>query len=338
MKVNCPRCNAEVEIDEADADDQSRVRLRCAECNAKILIRVNRPELKVDEATPRPARRLHGLDGISIERADETGGAKRSLRVAHVPEDCLPDFRAGLKGTEIYGNNPNKLNWVLSEPPYVLEGLSIEEATEIEAWVQEVGGQLASDDDGDSDELMVVAGADDSADETSDDGALIIAGDADDTAEEDLVAVEPDEPEPDIAADLAAAMGTAPVDRVAETTPPPDASDDDVSVEAFDDPDASLVPFHQLDADKPVTTQNRLEGLDRVLGLVSAAVRVELIDIAGPDPAGAIENALDEAKDRLLLRAAELGADGVVAVRMHQGSLGTEAWVVVLTGTAVSRG
>jgi predicted Zn finger-like uncharacterized protein len=314
MQVSCPRCSSPVDVDESQADANDKVRLRCGECGAKILIQVNRPELKVDDAlVSKPPRRLQSLDGLSIERDELGNGEVRSLVVARMPEEHLADFRLGLKGTGIYGDNPNKLNWLLQEPPYELDGLTATEANEIEAWVREVGGVLQGDEPDESDD------------------ALEFEAEGDETLDEDDAIVAVDD---DIAAELSATFQA----DASLADDFDDDFDDDISVEDLDDPDASLVPFQQLDGDAPVTTQNRLEGLDQVLGLVSGAVRLELVDVAGPDPAAAIERALDEAKDRLLLRSAELGADGVVAVRMHQGALGHDGWVVVLTGTAVRRG
>ncbi len=52
MQVDCPRCGASNYINEAGADDAGKVRTACKDCSARLLIKVNRPDLKVNPGIP----------------------------------------------------------------------------------------------------------------------------------------------------------------------------------------------------------------------------------------------------------------------------------------------
>jgi DNA-directed RNA polymerase subunit RPC12/RpoP len=160
MQISCPKCGESIPVDHAEADDTGKVRLQCGECSARLLIKVNRPELKVDQSipltpAPEPAPdvpqngRLDELDDLSIERSTGDDDGSRTVVVRSLPAGAMSELRRALFLVPRLSSNPNKLMQLLAQLPYRFEGLTEAEADTLEGRLDELGAVLADADDED---------------------------------------------------------------------------------------------------------------------------------------------------------------------------------------------
>lgn len=151
MQVACPRCSTENEIDETEQAADGRVRMRCSNCNAKLLIKVNRPDLKLDSDIPETpddadndvgtaSVRLAPLDELEIELGEDDEVRERDdwhVLVVHELEwKRIGDFRRALLGTPKFKRNPNKMQDVTSAFPYVIQELAPEGLAKLTALLE----------------------------------------------------------------------------------------------------------------------------------------------------------------------------------------------------------
>ena len=138
MQVACPRCGTENAIDESEQAADGRVRTRCTQCDAKLLIKVNRPDLKVADDIPATqdsgendvglaSERLAPLSEIEIDLGDEGERERDSWHVLVIHElewSKVGDLRRALLGLPRFKRNPNKMQDVTSEFPFVIPDLA----------------------------------------------------------------------------------------------------------------------------------------------------------------------------------------------------------------------
>lgn len=157
MQVNCPGCGEEVAVEGAETAPDGRVRLRCPGCDSRLLIKINRPDLKVDDKIPTdngdgedaalPVDRTAALEALERFEIDVGSGEYAShgagMRVV-VVQELSEAGREVLKRSLIriprFTRNPNKIHDATAELPYVLVGLEADEADELEALIVEEGG------------------------------------------------------------------------------------------------------------------------------------------------------------------------------------------------------
>ncbi len=246
MQVTCPKCSAKVDIDPGERDDKGRVRLRCGECDAKLLIKVKAPALKLDggipssesvpaippeaaplaaapavEPTPPPATRSGGgldlgaltldtgVEGDSVD-VSTTIEAAWVVVVDRLDEGGISELRRVMMRIGRFKRNPNKLHDLTSDLPFVLNGVSEDEARQLNATIDsllgacragpevelldsegkpfpapeeplEIAGEAYDEASG---ELVVAGGADDD-DEPEPEEGLVVAGEADEDEEAD---------------------------------------------------------------------------------------------------------------------------------------------------------
>ena len=157
MRVTCPRCGTGNAIDESQQAGDGRVRTRCTECNAKLLIKVNRPDLKVADdipATPDDAddaglagERIAPISEIEIEVGEGDEPGRDTWRVVIVHElqwNRVGDLRRALLGLPRFKRNANKMQDVTSELPYVIPDLSEVELDKIGNVLNDAGARWLS--------------------------------------------------------------------------------------------------------------------------------------------------------------------------------------------------
>ena len=156
MNVACPRCGAKIDVASGETADDGRIRVPCTGCDAKLLIKVNRPDLKLDgsiptsngeELAPLAADRstsLEALEQFSIDVGSgeySSGGAGlRVVVVQSLPEEGLDELRRRLIRIPRFRRNPNKIHDATAELPYVLTNLEMEDEEDLEAMVVRLGG------------------------------------------------------------------------------------------------------------------------------------------------------------------------------------------------------
>ena len=172
MQVTCPKCSTSVDIDPAERDDKGRVRLRCGSCDAKLLIKVKAPALKLDEAIPssatsppepgpppepepepepEPTARSGGgldltaltletgIEGDSVD-ASTTIDAAWMVVVDKLDEGGISELRRVMMRIGRFKRNPNKLHDLTSDLPFVLGGLTKVESAELNATIDSLLG------------------------------------------------------------------------------------------------------------------------------------------------------------------------------------------------------
>ena len=203
MQIKCPRCETSIPVDPESRDDAGRVRLRCPDCDAKLLIKVKAPPLKVDDAIPpteqepnggdEEAARLPGLGDIVIDtgaaRDDEEDDANGDegpwmLLVIDLPYLEVGELRRLMMRIPRFSRNPNKLHDLTNELPFTLGGITEAEAVRLETSVLGMGGTCRS---GPEAELLDSSGRpqlEDDPDEFLPEPGLLVAGDEDDDPDE----------------------------------------------------------------------------------------------------------------------------------------------------------
>lgn len=267
MQVDCPRCGASNDIDETSADDVGRVRTACHECEARLLIKVNRPNLKVNPAIPeteeeqaerieQAAQRVSVLDAgfeidVGADATDDSAAAWLAVVVHEASGAGVADLRGALMGVRRFRANPNKLHDATAELPFIFDQLTDSDVRALSAALETSGARWEA---GPRSSLLDTHGA------VLDDAPLaappelVIAGDEDedpepfeaspepalpplDELDDEDIADEPGEEDEDLASALAAALSAS--DSFL--------NDDDVRsaplASSGEDPDASQAVF-----------------------------------------------------------------------------------------------
>ena len=145
MEVACPHCGEAVQVDDSQQDLSGRLRLCCDACESPFLIKLNRPELRVQGATADRSEEPVGTE--PAENSAEQPVPESWMIVVHdLPETGINALRALLGQIPRFTRNPNKIPDMMSQFPYVFTGLSLEHSRRLEAFLQdctasyEIGG------------------------------------------------------------------------------------------------------------------------------------------------------------------------------------------------------
>jgi DNA-directed RNA polymerase subunit RPC12/RpoP len=252
MRVACPRCGTPNLIEERDQAADGRVRTRCTDCDAKLLIKVNRPDLRVADdipATPEGAdadlglatERLAPLSELEIDLGDE-GERERDtwhvLVVHELADDRVGDLRRALLGLPRFRRNPNKMQDVTAELPYVIPDLNPEGLAQLKGLLVDAGARWETGSrhalltpGGDLRSAVEAAAIEEDAGGDAADEGLLVVGDDGDLADDGPLVSGDDDPaaaEPLGADDeLVVPGGEDPDDALAELLVPGDEDPDD---------------------------------------------------------------------------------------------------------------
>ena len=366
MQVRCPGCGEDVPVQGGEAADDGRVRLKCPGCNARLLLKINRPDLKIDgripiddgdgDAPPTAARSssLEALERFSIDvgsgEFSTTGAGLRVVVVQSLPEPALEELKRQLIRIPRFRRNPNKIHDATAELPFVLQGLEQEEADTLEALVGQSGGACIAGPEwrildgagqprelrplgepiaheevfGEADEALVVMGE---ADEdegllfaSSDDGEVLVAGD------DGEVLVAGDDGDADLGPPSAPAAAPEEPDPI------------ELALKSYDDLIAVVTSDHMPSVEIPpddlrLVTVETMPDQGEPLGIVSVTVEV-LPSAAAGSRTDAVASAIREAEGRLQVKARQLGASMIVAIRTTASDLNDGTLLVVMQGTA----
>ncbi len=204
MQITCPGCGESVHAGTDTAPD-GRVRVQCPGCDARLLVKINRPDLKVDDRIPTDngdpdarAASLEALERFSIDvgsgEFSTTGAGMRVVVVTALPDAARPALMQRLIRIPRFSRNPNKIHDATSELPYVLQGLEAEEADQVEALVVEQGGTCVAgpewrvlDEAGHPRDLTPTAEPVEVEEFGEPDDGLLVVGDEDEDEDEDLL-------------------------------------------------------------------------------------------------------------------------------------------------------
>ncbi len=370
-----------VPVDPDSRDDAGRVRLRCPECNAKLLIKVKAPALKVDDAIPPSdpepddlyeddaddsSGRRTGLDGLSDIVIDtgaiddpepEADQGPWVVIVNDLPALEVGELRRVMMRIPRFSRNPNKLHDLTDELPFVLGGITEDEATRLQTAILGMGGAADSgpeawllDDDGGpvslpDDELqpeegLLIAGDEDDDDyedelEELEGGALLDVADGDVPAEP--APQPPAAPAPVPVPEPAHVELSTPPANPEPPPPPPPPVEEPLDFGDLVTSSPAVEPVEDDgddDDDVGLATIDRVPGHDTVLGLVTASVVVSAADLAGPERAGKLAAALEEVERGLRREATDRGADVVLGVKTTSATLPDGSLLLVMQGTA----
>ena len=211
MRVTCPKCSTKVEIDPSERDDSGRVRLACADCGAKLLIKVKAQKLKLDDNIPeegaadadtpaRPSRTGGSLDLGALEvstgvddTSDEADASDASwvVVVEALGDARITAIRTTLMRVPRFSRNPNKLHDLTDELPFVLGGIGEADAKQLEGTLAALGTTCRV---GPESKLLDASGRP----VTEPEEGLVVAGEEDDESGELVVAgADDDEPQPE---------------------------------------------------------------------------------------------------------------------------------------------
>lgn len=217
MRVACPRCGTHNALDHSQQADDGRVRTRCTHCNAKLLIKVNRPDLKVaDDIAPTPddaddaslaGERIAPISEIEIEVGQDEEPERDTGHVVVVHEldwKRVGDLRRTLLALPRFKRNANKMQDVTAELPYVIPDLGEDGLARLSALLDEAGARWETgarhallDTHGALRARPVPPGTPPAADGSDDEveEGLLVAGDDDGDDDDDLLLAAGDEDE-----------------------------------------------------------------------------------------------------------------------------------------------
>ena len=264
MQATCPGCGAKVDLQGGDTAPDGRVRVKCEGCDARLLIKINRPDLKIDQRIPTTngdgdaplaadrSASIEALERFSIDvgsgEFSAHGAGLRVVVVQTLPEAGRDELKRGLIRVPRFSRNPNKVHDATAELPYVLTGLEQEEADALEALVLEHGGACIA---GPEWRVLDEAGRPRGLDQITDpvqvdelfgeaDEGLVVMGEAD------------DEEEPSSTID----------DELDELLVAGEAADDDLAVLGEADDDDLVVPAEADDDDLLIAGPDDTDGDD----------------------------------------------------------------------------
>lgn len=343
MQVPCPKCTNAILLDEAQRDEHGRVRGRCVSCGAQVLVKVNRPALRVSSDIPShstmPAVRDEDIASITAasgafapidpeggEPAEVGGLAPWAFVVDQLAAERLEEARRVFRTLPRFRRQPQRVDELGGEWPWWVKGVTRKEARFLLEKLEELGGEgrakeekLLLDERG---RPVPVSQMSDEDEEEAFDGESL--ADEDGWTEP---LPRPDGAVEEEAAPARSAEPKAPADPKGVARPTP-------AIGLARDPKKG---------DLLLLTAESAVKVARVLGLVKA---VRLIGAAQLDSTvgrtALVLEALHGAEKDLGEAAKAVGADTVIGVRVEQGPVPAgEAgldWVVVMMGTAVVRG
>jgi len=144
VDVSCPKCGKPLPVDHSQADESGLVRLQCFNCGKKLLLKVNRPDLKLSGDAGAIDSEL-SLTDLARKAETKRGGNRKGVtafwaaRVTAFPEESLSALRAVLTQIPRYARNPNKVFDLIGELPFVFAGLSFQEVSRLEACLHDCG-------------------------------------------------------------------------------------------------------------------------------------------------------------------------------------------------------
>lgn len=351
MQVACPKCSTPIPLDDTSKDESGRVRARCPKCSTFVLVKVNRPALRVAAEIPSHSN-LPAVRDEDITSLGSASGAFAPIdpdptEAVEAPSGLAPwafvidtldsakvdEARRRFRTLPRFRRQPQRVDELGGQLPWWVRGVTPREAKFLLEQLVDLGGEGRAQP-----ESVVL----------DDKGRPVPRpepGEADVLEDHDEVAFDGES----LASDPAVWAGqTMRPDALGEIDVPPPA------LRSGEIPRPTGAPHHGIlaaalplgrdpaRADFIVVTADSLLPAKHVLGLVRG---FRLVPATSLDGAGQRVHLVDEA-----LRAAErdlsdaakrLGADAVVGVRVDQGPVPAgEAgldWLVVMIGTAIQR-
>jgi DNA-directed RNA polymerase subunit RPC12/RpoP len=149
MDVSCTKCGKELPVDHGQADDAGLLHLQCSHCGKKLIVKLNRPNLKLSADIPNT---FPGLSLTDLAQKAESNKKDASegvpvfwaARVSAFPSESVGALRAVLTQIPRYSRNPNKIFDLMGALPYLFSGLSFQEVCRIEACLNDCGATFTS--------------------------------------------------------------------------------------------------------------------------------------------------------------------------------------------------
>jgi len=149
MDVSCTKCGKDLPVDHGQADDAGLLHLQCSHCGKKLIVKLNRPNLKLSADIPST---FPGLSLTDLAQKAESNKKDASegvpvfwaARVSAFPRESVGALRAVLTQIPRYSRNPNKIFDLMGELPYLFSGLSFQEVSRIEACLNDCGATFTS--------------------------------------------------------------------------------------------------------------------------------------------------------------------------------------------------
>jgi len=141
MEVSCPGCGNRLPLSQGIPAEQGLLRLTCANCSRKLLLKVSRPDLKVSQSdlkptthTPEPDPPPKSVATAQDQPRAQAGDAatRWTLHVDEFPPESLTALRAVLTQVPRYSRNPNKVFDMTAELPYEFSHLNHEQVSCLE--------------------------------------------------------------------------------------------------------------------------------------------------------------------------------------------------------------
>ena len=149
MDVSCTKCGKDLPVDHGQADDAGLLHLQCSHCGKKLIVKLNRPNLKLSADIPNTFPGLSLTDlahKADSNKKDASEGVPVfwAARVSAFPSESVGALRAVLTQIPRYSRNPNKIFDLMGELPYLFSGLSFQEVSRIEACLNDCGATFTS--------------------------------------------------------------------------------------------------------------------------------------------------------------------------------------------------
>jgi DNA-directed RNA polymerase subunit RPC12/RpoP len=143
VEVSCPQCGNRQRLSLVIPDEQGLLRLTCENCGKRLLLKVSRPDLKLEADETDPVPLPKSLAPESGQTLTPTVGTASSwaLHVAEFPAEFLTTLRAALKQIPRYSRNPNKVFDMTVGLPYQFDDLTFKEVSLLEACLTDCGAR-----------------------------------------------------------------------------------------------------------------------------------------------------------------------------------------------------